>query len=95
MDSKTVLHIADIIKLHVSESEIASFCNDLEKRLKLAEQLQNVDTKGVEPVFCAAFDKPVLRKDVEHEPLSVEELAKMSPKQFDPEAPGYRVPNVF
>ena len=50
LDSKTVAHIAMLARIKVPEAELASLANELSGIMTWIEQLNEVDTTGVEPM---------------------------------------------
>ena len=50
LDSKTVAHIATLARIKVPEVELAALANELSGIMTWIEQLNEVDTKGVEPM---------------------------------------------
>ena len=50
LDSKTVAHIATLARIKVPEAELAALANELSGIMTWIEQLNEVDTKNVEPM---------------------------------------------
>ncbi len=50
LDSKTVAHIAMLARIKVPEAELAALANELSGIMTWIEQLNEVDTTGVEPM---------------------------------------------
>lgn len=50
IDTKTVRHIANLARLRVGEDELAGFAQELTGILAWIEQLNAVDTSGIEPM---------------------------------------------
>ena len=50
LDSKTVAHIATLARIRVREEELAGLANELNGIMTWIEQLNEVDTTGIEPM---------------------------------------------
>ena len=50
LDSKTVAHIATLARIRVPESELAHLAQELNGIMTWIEQLNEVDTTGIEPM---------------------------------------------
>lgn len=59
-----VIKIAKLAKLNLTEAEIEKFQKDLSAILEYAEQLQEVNTDGVEPLYQVTGLEHVVRQDV-------------------------------
>lgn len=59
-----VLHVAELAKLDLSESEIDKFLPQLSSIVDFVSQLNEVDTSGVEPTSQTSGLTDVLREDV-------------------------------
>ena len=71
-----VRYVADLANLQLSGEEIARMSHDLGQILTHIEQLNELDTSGVEPmaqVLYEADETATLREDVPHTSLSNEE----------------------
>jgi aspartyl-tRNA(Asn)/glutamyl-tRNA(Gln) amidotransferase subunit C len=51
-------------RLQVSEAELAEWQSDLQKMVAFVEQLQRVDTSGIEPLIYMGAAQQVLREDL-------------------------------
>ena len=51
MDSKTVKHIASLARLDITEKEEDKIKNELSSILGYIDQLNQVDTEGIEPLY--------------------------------------------
>ena len=51
MDSKTIKHIASLARLELTEKEEEKLKKELSSILDYVEQLNKVDTSGVEPLY--------------------------------------------
>jgi aspartyl-tRNA(Asn)/glutamyl-tRNA(Gln) amidotransferase subunit C len=92
IDKDLVKHIADLSRLSLSEEEIESFTHQLGSILTYMEQLDKIDTAGVEPTaFCAPARDP-MRSDAEAKSLPPETLLANGPKVI---AGHFAVPKVI
>jgi len=61
---KDIQHIAELAKIHVSESESESISHKLSNILDLVEKMQGIDTENIEPLAHAIYQNQKLRDDV-------------------------------
>lgn len=91
-----VLKIADLAKLHFSESEIDAFVSQFQRILEYIEQLKEVDIQGVEPTSHVSLtkdlEKYVSRDDEVCASLSMEKSLSGAP---DAGSGYFRVPKVI
>ncbi len=91
-----VLKIAELARLHFSESELTEFIAQFQRILDYIEQLERVNTEGVEPTshvsLTAAFEKHLFREDEVKPSLPVEKSLANAP---DPGDGHFRVPKVL
>ena len=81
LDTKKVARLAN---LPLSEEEISKYTIQLSKILDYIEQLNNVDTENVEPIFNITGLSNVLAKDeVGDCTISQEEALQNAPKKKD------------
>jgi aspartyl-tRNA(Asn)/glutamyl-tRNA(Gln) amidotransferase subunit C len=67
IDRDTILHIARLSRLQLSEQELQSFGQNLGDILTYVEQLNELDTTGIEPASHALPIFNVVRPDmIEH-----------------------------
>ena len=79
-----VKKLARLSALSMSDEEAVSMQTDLTQILGYVEQLQAVDTDGVEPTYQVNYLETVTRADeVIDYGISKEELLKNAPKQAD------------
>lgn len=79
-----VKKLARLSALNMSEEEAVSMQADLTQILGYVEQLQAVDTDGVEPTYQVHYLETVTRPDeIIDYGISQEELLKNAPKQAD------------
>ncbi|WP_217587924.1 Asp-tRNA(Asn)/Glu-tRNA(Gln) amidotransferase subunit GatC [Lentibacillus saliphilus] len=58
-----VMHVAHLARLAVTEEEADAFANDLDAIINYAEQLNELDTEGVEPTTHVLDLKNIMRDD--------------------------------
>jgi aspartyl-tRNA(Asn)/glutamyl-tRNA(Gln) amidotransferase subunit C len=58
-----VLHVADLAKLELSDSEVSKYTSQLSKVIDHISELAKVDTKDVEPTSQTTGLEDVYRKD--------------------------------
>jgi aspartyl-tRNA(Asn)/glutamyl-tRNA(Gln) amidotransferase subunit C len=80
IDRAEVEHIAQLARLGLTEEEIASFTRQLATVIDYMEQLERVDTDGVEPTCFVVPRHEPLRDDVVRESLPVEQALKNAPQ---------------
>ncbi|MFK8076073.1 MAG: Asp-tRNA(Asn)/Glu-tRNA(Gln) amidotransferase subunit GatC [Granulosicoccus sp.] len=79
-DIKSIAHLA---RLGVDEDSLQPLAEDLSTMLNLVEQLQAVDTTGVEPMAHPASASLLLRDDEVSEPNQRETLQAPAPSTQD------------
>jgi aspartyl-tRNA(Asn)/glutamyl-tRNA(Gln) amidotransferase subunit C len=73
LSEKEVRYVADLANLRLSDEEVQRMSQDLGHILTHIEQLNELDTKNVEPMAQVLFDADetaTLRQDVIRQPLS-------------------------
>jgi aspartyl-tRNA(Asn)/glutamyl-tRNA(Gln) amidotransferase subunit C len=75
--------VARLARLELSEEEKVTFGNQLEQILAYMEQLNGLDTTGVEPTSHAIPIYNVFRKDEVKASFSQEEVLAIAPDQED------------
>jgi len=63
LSRETVLHIAELAKLALTERETALFAEQLSEILDYAERLNALDTESIPPTAQAIYRRNVLRAD--------------------------------
>ena len=91
LDTNQVLAIADLSRLQIDEKSITDFQTNLSNVLDLVDQLQAVDTTGVEPMAHPMDAVQRLRADVVTEENNREKFQKIAPST---ENGHYLVPKV-
>ncbi|MFB4168579.1 MULTISPECIES: Asp-tRNA(Asn)/Glu-tRNA(Gln) amidotransferase subunit GatC [unclassified Virgibacillus] len=87
-----VKHVAHLARLAVTEDEADLFTDQLSSIIDYAEQLNELDTEGVEPTTHVMDLKNVLRKDEPKEWISKEDALKNAP---DKQNGYFRVPSIL
>lgn len=88
---KEVEHVAKLARLELTEEEKVKFSKQLGDILDYAQQMNEIDTEGIEPMSHAIPIVNVMRKDeVVHE-FSREELMANAPLKEDG---FFRVPKI-
>jgi aspartyl-tRNA(Asn)/glutamyl-tRNA(Gln) amidotransferase subunit C len=64
IDRESVLHVAKLARLTLHSDEVPALTEQLVKILAHVEQLQEVNTDGVEPTAQVGVDRLPLRDDV-------------------------------
>ncbi|WP_096201804.1 Asp-tRNA(Asn)/Glu-tRNA(Gln) amidotransferase subunit GatC [Bacillus sp. FJAT-45350] len=87
-----VKHVANLARLSVTEEEAELFTKQLDAIITFAEQLNELDTEGIEPTTHVLNIQNVLREDEVRESLPVEEVLKNAPDQQDGQV---KVPSIM
>lgn len=74
-----VRYVADLVRLRLSEEEIAEFQPQLDHVLSYIEQLREVDVDGIEPTAHAFPVYNVFRPDVPRDFFTQEEATANAP----------------
>ncbi|SOD96633.1 Asp-tRNA(Asn)/Glu-tRNA(Gln) amidotransferase subunit GatC [Spirosoma fluviale] len=83
VDHETLHKIAHLARLEVKPDEEAALLNSLNGVLTWMEQLNEVDTTGVEPLTHMSDEVNVLREDVAGNHLSREKALSNAPQHDD------------
>lgn len=92
IDDKLVEKLAKLSKLEIAGSEKEALKSNFGKIIDLVEKLQELDTKGVEPLIYLTENKNILRKDVVENMLEKAEALKNAP---DKDSDYFKVPIVL
>lgn len=95
LTDKEVRYVADLANLRLSDEEVQKMSHDLGHILTHIEQLNELDTRNVEPmaqVLYNADETATLREDIPHAPLSNEEAVANAPASG---AGYFKVPKVI
>ncbi len=86
-----VKHVAKLARLELSEVEIEKYSKQLGDILKYVEQMNEIDTTGIEPMPHAIPVTNVMREDVVKYEQTKDELMKNAPYEEDG---FFRVPKI-
>ncbi len=78
-----VLKLAKLSKLSLSDDQLEKFRSELESLLTYIDQLQSVDTEGLQPTNQVTGLTNVMREDIVVENVSQKELLKNAPATQD------------
>ena len=96
INREDVLKIAELAKLHFSETEAAAFVPQFQSILDYIEQLKRLDVAGVEPTshvsLAEDFEKHIFREDQNRASLSPADALSGAPDSGDQH---FRVPKVI
>ena len=92
LDTDTVKRIARLARIHVDEADLAPLADELNNILGWVEQLDEVDTDGVEPMASVADMKLRWRKDVVTDGGVTDKVTANAP---DPQNGMFSVPKVI
>ena len=80
LDGATVARVARLARIAISDEERERLAGELSGILDWVEQLDEVDTEGVEPITCAVAATPKPREDAVTEGGVAEDIVKNAPK---------------
>lgn len=92
INKEQVKHVANLARLEISEQEAEMFTEQLSSIIKFAEQLNEIDTDGIEPTTHVLDLKNVMRKDEPRQWITREDALKNAPDQQDGQ---FRVPSIL
>lgn len=81
--AEVVKNIAELAQLKVEEADIRILARGMENILELAEQMQSIDTTGIEPVLNPLDATQSLRRDVVTETDQRELFQSIAPATAD------------
>ncbi|RYM05163.1 Asp-tRNA(Asn)/Glu-tRNA(Gln) amidotransferase subunit GatC [Sporolactobacillus sp. THM7-7] len=87
-----VKYVAHLARLSFDEEEIKTFTTQLDDIIGFAEQLNELDTEGIEPTTHVLDMYNVMRDDVVEPSLPREEALKNAPDQEDGQ---FKVPLIM
>jgi len=91
ISKKDVEHVAKLARIELSEEETEKFTKQLGDIIKYVDQLNEVDTKGIEPMAHPYPLVNITRKDVVNHKISKDELLKNAPEE---ENSFFKVPKI-
>ena len=92
IDKENLLKIAHLARLDFEEGGAQEMIASMTETLDWVEQLNELDTEGVEPLTHMAAEENVLREDVPKHSLSHEQGLKNAAKK---DSDYFRVPKVM
>lgn len=87
-----VKHVANLARLAITEEEATKFQKQLDAIISFAEELNEIDTEGIEPTSHVLDMKNVLREDKSTKGLPVEEVLRNAP---DHQEGQIKVPSIM
>lgn len=92
MDANTIKKVAHLARIQLSDTEVNEYTDSISNLLTLVNQLENIDTSDVEPLFHPLELTQRLRKDEVTEVDQRQLYQSIAPKT---EAGLYLVPKVI
>lgn len=92
VDNETIDKLAHLARLEFQDSEKDKIREDLEKVLGFCEQLNELDTTGIEPMIFMGEDRNVFRADEVKQDITHEQALQNAPKK---DSDYFRVPKVL
>ncbi|MHA7128289.1 Asp-tRNA(Asn)/Glu-tRNA(Gln) amidotransferase subunit GatC [Algoriphagus namhaensis] len=92
IDKESIKKIAHLARLEFDEEGVEKMSQDMSQILDWVEQLEEVDTEGIEPLTTMSSEVNVLREDEVGEHLDREKALSNAPKQ---DGVYFRVPKVM
>ncbi len=80
IDTKTVKHVANLVRLGISEEEAQKFSGQFSAIIGYFNMLNQVDTENIPPASDITNNTNVLREDVAKPSMSREEFLKNAPQ---------------
>jgi aspartyl-tRNA(Asn)/glutamyl-tRNA(Gln) amidotransferase subunit C len=81
IDRETVLNVAKLSRLELTEKEIELYSKQLGDILDFIEKLNELDTENVPPFYELIDRETPMREDIPEESLPREEALKNAPQQ--------------
>jgi len=81
IDETTVRHVAHLARLRLTDEQVKRFSGQLAAIIQYADQLNELDTSGVEPTAHPLPVHNVLRDDAPRPPLGAERVLANAPQQ--------------
>jgi aspartyl-tRNA(Asn)/glutamyl-tRNA(Gln) amidotransferase subunit C len=92
IDKDSIKKIAHLARLEFDENSAEKMSKDMSQILDWVEQLNEIDTSGVEPLTTMSSEVNVMREDIAGGHLSHEAGMKNAPKR---DSDYFRVPKVL
>lgn len=87
-----VRHLAELSQIRLSKAELTSLASDIDRIVGYIDQLDELDTVGVEPTFQLTGLENVWRTDEVKPQLERQELLQLAPDSEDGQV---KVPKVL
>ncbi|MBS4206129.1 Asp-tRNA(Asn)/Glu-tRNA(Gln) amidotransferase subunit GatC [Lederbergia citrea] len=78
-----VLHVAHLARLEINDEQAEFFTDQIGRVIKMAEELNELDTANIDPTSHVFAQKNVMREDVAEKGLPLEEVLKNVPNHQD------------
>lgn len=92
ISKETVRYVANLARLGITPEEEELFSNQLNHILGHVEQINRLNTGGIEPTFHAVTLSNVTRPDTVRPGIDRDEILKLAPKEHDGH---YAVPKII
>ena len=92
ISEKDIAYIAELSELELTSEEAAQYAGSLNSIIDYMEQLQELDTSGVEPTTHVLQLQNVFREDVVKPGLSREEALQNAPNRTET---SFKVPKIL
>lgn len=92
IDQQALNKIAHLSRLEIDPAKAPAYMQGMEDVLNWMQQLDELDTEGVEPLTNMSFELNAFREDIKGEPLDHERALQSAPKRDDDY---FRVPKVI
>ena len=83
INQNTILKIAKLSRIKVEDSEIDELSSQLSAIVDWVEQLNEVDTKNIEPLSNISMAKLPLRKDIENSDNKAKDILSNAPDKLE------------
>ncbi len=83
IDKNTTLKIAKLSRIKIKDDEIQELSSQLSSILDWVEQLNEVDTKNIEPLSNVSKAELPLRKDIEESSDNSEKILSNAPEKLE------------
>ena len=83
IDKNTTLKIAKLSRIKIKDDEIQELSSQLSSILDWVEQLNEVDTKNIEPLSNVSKAELPLRKDIEESSDNSEKILSNAPDKLE------------
>lgn len=81
MDAESIKKIAHLSRLELNETETNQFAGELGKILTFFNQIETINTKGVEPLVTPVEIENFLREDEKKIEISTEDILSNAPSK--------------